>query len=68
MAGTAGCQGVFSEQLFAGTCGCHGNQAPEDIGLMDLGSSKSHPFVTKLYGGTRPKIHGDAENIWGLGG
>ena len=52
MAGTAGCQRVFSEQLFAGTCGCHGNQAPEDIGLMDLGSSKSHPFVTKLYGGT----------------
>lgn len=68
MAGTAGCQQVFSEQLFARTCGCHGNQAPEDIGLMDLGSSKSHPFVTKLYGGTRPKIQGDAENIWGLGG
>lgn len=67
MAGTAGCQPVFSEQLFAGTCGCHGNQAP-DIGLMDLGSSKSHPLVTKLYGGTQPKIHGEAENIWGLGG
>lgn len=53
MAGTAGCQWVFSEQLFAVTCGCHGNQALEDIGLIDLlGSSKSHPFVTTFYGGT----------------
>lgn len=52
MAGTAGCQQVSSEQLFEVICCCHGNQALEDIGLIDLlGRGKLCPFVSKFYGG-----------------
>ena len=60
MAGTAACQHVISEQLSEVTCGWHGNQALEDIGLIDLlGTGKRCPFVIKkFYGGMWPQFQG----------
>lgn len=65
MAGTAGCQQVSFEQLFAVTYSCHENQALGNTSLIDsLDSGKIYPLSLTYMGmWDHPQIQGRIENI-----